>query len=194
MVYQMQRVVAPALALLTLAEAKAHLRVTHLAEDDLISTLLTAAEDFLDGYEGYLGRALAPQSWRLSLDAWPCSGQIRLPLAPFVAVSEIKYDDLSETEQILSPALYKARQSDGLGLVEPALGATWPPMLRLSILYSVGVEPEADPRRGARLKAALLLMLGDLYDNRAGQVEGKMTFENPAVRRLLEPLRVRSWL
>ncbi|WP_099865120.1 head-tail connector protein [Pararhizobium haloflavum] len=53
---------------LTLAEAKAHLRVEHQDEDELIEALIRTAREYL---EAAAGLSLLHQSFRLFLDDWP---------------------------------------------------------------------------------------------------------------------------
>ena len=76
----------PAEEPVSLAEARAFLRVDDTAEDGLITTLIGAARLHV---EGVTGRALLAQSWRVVLDAWPDDRQVRLPVTPFMAVTEI---------------------------------------------------------------------------------------------------------
>lgn len=193
--YHMERVTPAAdlAALVSLADAKAHLRVSHLNEDALIARYLEAIADYLDGYEGVLGRALRPQSWKLSLSELPaCSDTIRLPLIPFGEVTAIEYDTEAGDTLTLDPALYRVRKDEGFGLVEPAFGQTWPAdMSELRVTYLVGRDQDR-PLPMAIYHAALLL-LGDAYDNRSAQTEGRIVSVNPAVERLLAPFRVRSW-
>lgn len=47
-------------------------------------------------------------------------------------------------------------------------------------------QPVAVP---ASIRAALLLIVGDLYENREGQIIGATRADNPAVMRLLTPYR-----
>ena len=58
----------PAVEPVTLAEAKAHLRVDGSAEDRLIASLILTSRLHI---EAALGLALITQSWRLLLDRWP---------------------------------------------------------------------------------------------------------------------------
>jgi uncharacterized phiE125 gp8 family phage protein len=70
----------PALELVTLDEVKAHLRMEGIDDrDDTLQAHLDTAIAALDGYAGRLGRALAPQTWTLYLDAFPRCGMSATP-------------------------------------------------------------------------------------------------------------------
>ena len=91
----------------SLAEAKAWLRVDVNDEDAAILSLISAARALV---ESATRRALVTQSWRLALDAWPFVGadggwsilstrpnatpyEIQLPLAPVQSVSAVRVYD-----------------------------------------------------------------------------------------------------
>ena len=78
-------VTPPASPPVSLAEAKAFLRVDHDAEDDLIAGIIAAATNLLDGRTGILGRCLEAQTWELAIDRFP-SAEVQLPLGPVVSV------------------------------------------------------------------------------------------------------------
>lgn len=80
----------PASEPVSLAEARAFLKVDDTAEDGLIATLIGAARLHV---EGVTGRALLLQSWRIVLDDWPESGAVRLPVTPFYDVTAISAVD-----------------------------------------------------------------------------------------------------
>ena len=80
------RTVEPALEPVTLVEAKAHLRLAHDSEDELISALIRAARDEV---ERTTGTALIEQDWRLVLDAWPRSGTLALMPHPVRAILSV---------------------------------------------------------------------------------------------------------
>ena len=65
---------AAAVEPVTLAEAKAYLRVEHDDDDDVIAALIAGARIHV---EAQTRRALITQSWRLVRDAWPADGRHR---------------------------------------------------------------------------------------------------------------------
>ena len=69
----------PAAEPVSLADMKARLRLLTTDDDRLVTTLIAAARAHL---ESVLSVALLSQTWRLSLEDWPTSGAIRLPIRP----------------------------------------------------------------------------------------------------------------
>lgn len=68
----MIRTVAPAQPIVLLSEAKAQFREVANFEDWLIQGHIDAAEAYLDGFDGVLGRCVMPQTWRASADEVAC--------------------------------------------------------------------------------------------------------------------------
>lgn len=75
---------------LTLAEAKGWVRVTEGADDGLLQSLIVSARLAV---EAATNRVLLTQQWRLTLDAWPSSGMLPLPLTPVRAISRVRVLD-----------------------------------------------------------------------------------------------------
>ncbi|MGE6743523.1 head-tail connector protein [Allorhizobium pseudoryzae] len=71
---------------LTLAQVKAHLRVEHAEEDDLLAGLVTVARQFL---EAETGVCLMRQRLRLYLDRWPKDGVIQLLRGPVQSLDAV---------------------------------------------------------------------------------------------------------
>jgi hypothetical protein len=72
---------APTTEPVTVAEAKAHLRVdAEVAEEDtLIAAYISAAREYCEGFQN---RAYVTQTWELWLDEWPETDHIDIPLPP----------------------------------------------------------------------------------------------------------------
>lgn len=83
MLLRAELITPPADAVVSLDEAKAHLRVLHDDEDRYIADLIKTATAYLDGLDGVLGRALAPQTWRAVFSEGSCTD--RLPIGPIVS-------------------------------------------------------------------------------------------------------------
>lgn len=160
------RMVAPAETPVTLAEAKAHLRVeqddTH--DDALIGALIDAATERLDGWSGILGRCMVTQTWRFDYPEFPGCGMLRLPMGNVQSLT-VSYRDAAGDAQTLSSALYTVT-ADALGpVVALNDGEAWPgTATRPEAVFVTAVLGYGDAEDvPAPLKAAILLMVGDLY-------------------------------
>lgn len=147
----------------TLVEAKLHLRVDTSDEDALITALITAARQFA---EHYTGRALAPQTLEMALDAFPaCNGDILLDMPPVATVTYIKYTDEDGTEQTLSASDYAFSLYGDARRISLAADAEWPATDAIAdavrVRYVTGYA--ATPKI---VFAAILLLIGHLYENR----------------------------
>ncbi|KRA55784.1 head-tail connector protein [Devosia sp. Root635] len=152
----------PAEEPVSLVEAKAFLKVDDTAEDGLITTLIGAARLHV---EGVTARALLAQSWRVVLDGWPVDRQVKLPVTPFMAVTEITAHDadgaahdvplaqfLSEPDRLLLPA-------DVAGM--PGLRERQG--IEIDYVAGFGTEPEDVP---ADLRQGLLMLIGYWFEHR----------------------------
>src|SRR5262245_57253066 len=122
-------ITAPADPVLTLAQAKAHLRVDHNDEDDLITALVLAATA---NVETFTGRALIDQTWELVLDSFPDDTnlfEIEIPKPPLIEVVRIAYDDELGDEQVMAAADYFVDNASEPGWVVPASDSLWPATL-----------------------------------------------------------------
>jgi hypothetical protein len=101
-------ITAPIAEPLTLAEAKAHLRVDESDDDALIEALIVAARQ---GAEHITQRALMPQTWELALDQF--ESEIRLPKAPLASVIGVKYVESSFPYTITAQGAVAPNDADG---------------------------------------------------------------------------------
>lgn len=174
---------APAETPVSLAEAKAHCRVDHDTDDDLIELYITAAVSHLDGAGGSLGRCLVTQEWAVDLDEFP--DEISLPLAPLQSVDAVKYLDASGDTQTVNASTYVQKH----GVVSLASGASWPEPLDQAgavwVEFTAGYGAAEDVP--APIKAAILLMVGHWYANREAVAESGMQELPMAVKALTMP-------
>lgn len=182
-------VITPPAPVVTLDEAKDHCRVKHDSEDDLIEMYVAAATSHIDGPDGWLGRAIGVQALELRLNSFACT-DIRLPYPEVISVTSVKYLDSDGVEQTMASDAYEQFGS----IVAPVHGSGWPTARysreAVRIRYQAGYVdvPEA-------LKAAILLMTGDLYSARETVSNGVMRAAVPmstTVENLLGPYRVYS--
>lgn len=152
----------PAEEPVSLAEAKAFLKVDDGAEDGLITTLIGAARLHI---EGVTGRALLAQSWRVVLDDWPESRVVKLPVTPFMAVTEITaYDAAGAAHEV--PLAQFMSEPDRLLL--PATVAGMPALrerqgIEIDYVAGFGAEPGDVP---ADIRQALLVLVAYWYEHR----------------------------
>lgn len=188
---RIRRVVAPAEPVVSLAEAKAHLRVEHADEDAYITSLVQAATSHLDGWSGTLGRALVEQTWEVTLDAFPV-GAIHLPLGDVIAVTSVKYDDTAGDEQTVSSTDYFLDNRSLDGWVVPFADVSWPDTLdavnAVRVRYTAGYgAASAVP---AAIRHAILMLVAHWYANREAVTAGGASALPMAVDALTHPFRV----
>lgn len=165
----------PAAEPLTLAEAKAHLRVDDdVNEDDaMIASLIVAAREYA---EVYTGRALITQEWQYVMDEFPrrhlygerIPHEFRLPKPKLQSVQSITYTANDGTPTTLDPAMYVVDTASIVGRIALAHGQWWPDALRqanaVTVAFTCGYGDAAAVPAG--IKQAMLLCIGSWYENR----------------------------
>lgn len=182
----------PSLEPITLAEAKAHLRIDGIADDALIQSLIVTSRLHV---EAALGLALITQSWSWYIDRWPKSQRLALPLRPVQAIAAVRLWRIDGTSVALSPAQFFL---DGQAM--PAR------------LVWLGTSPAAEPERRvngielaftagfgssaadvpATIRHALLLLVAHWYEHREPlEIGSGINAVPPMVSELLSPHRRR---
>jgi uncharacterized phiE125 gp8 family phage protein len=190
-------VTPPSQGVITLAEAKAHLHEEDSDSDTVIAGMISAAQSMVEGPNG-IGIALLTQTWRLNLDCWPHgpiwpNARINLFLSPVKKVSSVKYIDLAGTEQTLDTADYKVNVEASPAHIERGYNRIWPPArretaaIKVEFIAGYGDAPSDIPQA---IKAAMLLMVGHLYQNREATAANTLAEMPLGVTALLAPYRV----
>ena len=175
---------------ITLGEAIDHLRIDSPDDDALVMAMIAAATGHIDGPTGWLGRSIGVQTLEAYL-AWPdVCGEIRLLYGPVTAIAEIAMRQPGGSWLVVGPTVYEQR-GDRVAL---NYGQVWPTTLYSSeavrIRYEAGYIAIPAP-----IRAAILLMVGDLYANRESTVDGRAAAVaavpmSTTVQNLLAPFQV----
>lgn len=200
------RTVAPTVEPLTVAELKAHLRVTHAQEDDLLASYLSAARE---ACEAYTRRAFLNQTYRYTLDDFPSAytcgvrvaiGErakrfpdrvIELPRPPLISLTAdeshptlgITYYDEDDALQTLSSSTYTVDTDSIVGCIVlkedeswPSVSSSIPNAVRITYRAGYGTAATAVPNT---LKAAVRFLVGHLYKIREPINIGNIVNEIP---------------
>lgn len=176
----LELITPPAVEPVTLTEAKKQCRVEldFIDEDDFISSLITSAREYC---EGFSNRAYLTQTWGLWLDNLPVGACIRIPLPPLQSVTSIKYYDTANVEAIMAVADYFVDDKSEPGRVSLAYGKSWPSTtlrpvngIFIEFVAGYGNAPTAVPKK---VKQAMLLLIGYWYEHREAAMTGTVSRE-----------------
>jgi len=170
----------PAAPVLTLEEAKAHLRQTSSDEDDYIQACINGA---VAAGAAHMDRALGIQTFIGTLDGrFPC-GSIEIPIAPARTIESIEYVDPDGATQTMPGTDYilTDRGVDRPSWLSLAYGAAWPStrcqLGAVTVTLTAGYDdtlPIPDS-----IKSGLLLMVGHLFENREAVNVGNIVTQMP---------------
>lgn len=184
-------VTAASAPLVSLAEAKKHVRAEDFQDDDAyLEALIATASAHIDAPSGWLGRAVGESTWELRLDCFPCE-RINIPLPPLLSVGAVEYVDVDGVEQTYSAfRAFGIESANFPGFILPAYDEDWPDTRddepeAVRITFTAGYSATPKP-----IKHAVLLMVGDWYKNREDTTEVKLTEMPRAVDALLRPFQV----
>jgi uncharacterized phiE125 gp8 family phage protein len=191
------RATPPAVEPVTVAEAKAHLRVDISDDDSYISTLITAAREWC---EQYLDRTLINTQWTMRLDSFPY--EIELPRPPIatsgtattVSLTYTLGDDSTAT---LSTTAYRVDRSSTPGVVRQLRAGTWPANLddynAVAVTWWAGYGASGASVPAA-IRHAILMLVGHWYESRSSVLTGSISKEIEfGVKSLLDSQRWGSY-
>lgn len=172
--------------MITIDQAKAHLRVEHGEEDALITSLIASAFRHI---ENRTGQVFDKRDGIVMLaDRLPQgSCGLELQWTPVRAVSEVSYLDSTGVRTVLEAGALDVEKRGVYPVLYPAIDASWPDHRpqRASVQITVNAGYEECP---ADVSAAALLIIGHLYEHRESVVVGTISSELPmGVEMLLAP-------
>lgn len=190
-------VITPPEPVVTIDEAKRHLKQDSDDDAALITSYVAAATEHLDGPEGWLGRAIGVQTLEARFGVFD-GDEIRLPYKPIIDlvgaswIGADRVEHVGEVEDFDLFGDYLAPESgswvwEGCSLKREAIRVRYRAGYMPRNVGGAAVSTVPEP-----IKAAILLMTGDLYRNRS-TISDKATFKVPmstTVTDLLDPIRI----
>ena len=195
------RQTAPTVEPVTLAEAKAHLRVDTSDDDTYIGTLITAAREWC---EQYLDRTLVHTQWVMRFDKFPDSGiePVELPRPPMVMSGTATAVTVTFTQEAgptstYSTAEYRVDRNATPGAILPIYGSTWSPHRQddnaISVTWWAGYGASGTSVPAA-IRHAILMLVGHWYEFRTSVLTGSISKEVEfGVKSLLDSQRWGSY-
>lgn len=186
MIWPVQLITAPTLEPLSLADAKAHLRLEGTLDDAAIDKLILAARKHV---EKLCNRGLVTQTWELVMPAFPeascppsqrnlpASMQldpgIELPKGNLSSVTSVKYIDTAGVQQTLASTEYTVDAVSEPAVMRLAYGKSWPgtraqwDAVRIRYVVGWAVADVPEP-----LVQAIKLLVSQMYEHRTPEVTG----------------------
>ena len=200
--------VEPASEPIVYADAAAYLRVDSDDGQADVERLISVARRTV---EDFTGRALLTQTWKLTMDSWPCEAYrpysyypgwrndaIYLERSPLASVGSVKYYPASGADQAtLSTDAYHVVTGPTPGLIVLKSTESWPDLAErpdaVEVTFDAGLA-SADEISPALLQA-VYLTLAHLHENRQPVNIGNIVNEIPmSAKHLLESYRVGGWI
>lgn len=159
-------VTPPAVEPITLAEAKAHLRVDWTDDDNYITALITAARMIT---EERTSRALITQTWDYVLDNFPDKDYLYLRKATLQSVTYVNYIDSSGITGVMPTTDYVVDTDSIPGRIFLGFAKIWPVVIlqpasavRIRMVCGYG-DASTVPQP---LKQAMFFLISNWYEQR----------------------------
>jgi len=106
---------------ISLTEAKLHLRVDGSTDDTLITSLIKAAREYCESFQG---RTYIATTFQMKMDSWP--DELKMPNAPLWSVDSITYVDTGGTTQTCTSSIYTIDTVADPGILYLDYQQVWP--------------------------------------------------------------------
>jgi uncharacterized phiE125 gp8 family phage protein len=179
----------PAIEPVSLAEAKAHLRIENDAEDALLDATISAARLYI---EHATRRTLIAQAWRIWRDFWPTSRIVEIPLAPLISMDAVSVFDEAGDEVELGENVYEIDTISTPGRIRLIGNLPTPGRelngIAIDVTAGYGDEADAVP---APLRQAIFQLVTHWYEDRSAVAYDRARGLAPlSVDALIAPYRV----
>lgn len=173
-----------AASIVSLTDAKAHLRIDHDEDDVLVSALVSAATETVSARTGVV---LGAETWAFSVG--PQDGALVLPVAPVRSITSISYIDRDGATLAADTDDFRLYADPHRPWIEPV--TAWPVVAdrpdAITVTVAAGLTSLPDA-----LRVAVMMLAGHWYQHREAASDG--VAELPlGVAELIEPW-VRQWL
>lgn len=180
----------PVKEVITLEEAKSHLRIDGDDEDSLISSYIQAAREYA---EIFTGRSIAIKTYEYITNPKEKYAYLELPMPPLVEILKVSYENQKQ-EVILeeNKDFYILKDYDA-PLLYPNIENGWPRVLLntfdlIKVTYKAGYSESP-----MAVKQAILILVAHFYENREN-LTTKDYKEIPfGVSSLLRPFWIPRW-
>ncbi|KKM90426.1 hypothetical protein LCGC14_1238730 [marine sediment metagenome] len=161
------------------------------SEDTLLTNLIKAARFYCEDFQK---RAYITQTWELWLDRFPRVDFIEIPLPMLQSITSVKYFDVDDTEAPFSSGSYFVDTKSEPGRVALNFGEQWPtttlrPANGVVVRFVAGYG-DAASNVPESIRQAILLTLGNWYENREAVVSGSMNELPIGAKALLQQDRI----
>lgn len=180
-----REITAPSVEPISLAQAKAWLRVDDdITDQDAVITMLI--KSMREYAENLTGRTFVQRTLELTLPHFP--HVIELPNPPLISVTHIKYYDTDGALQTLDSSVYEVDSYREPGLVRPAYLQSWESTRyvfnAVQVRYEAGYAPTGSPtdyreNMPASLQIWMQARLASLYEHREQIVTGTTVSDLP---------------
>jgi uncharacterized phiE125 gp8 family phage protein len=136
-------------------------------EDTELDIIIETARQYCEDFQN---RAYINQTWELWMDEWPEEDYIEIPKPPLSSITSITYYDVDDAEYTLSTDDYFVDTKNEPGFVCLNDGYSWPtttlrPANGICVTFVAGYGA-AGSNVPKKMKMAMLLLIGHLYEHR----------------------------
>ena len=187
----------PVVEPVSVADAKAHCRIDTNTDDTYVAALISAAREYV---EAYMDESLIDQQLVMRLDAFPAA--IELPRPPMsqtasrTAVTIVYTANDAGSTATLATNQYRVDRDSTPGTLRPLYGGSWPSHLldygSVTVTWWAG-RGEDGGKVSQRVKAAILMLVGQWYERRMAADAASMSEMPFGVKALLDSAKWGSY-